>query len=662
MKRIYTIISLLLFFCSQSVVAQNRWKIVPDGGISWTVGNNDIHTDHIEMSGRQLSVIVTYGTDKNGLLVSSKQLIFPMLRTIPNDTRGHTMYTFGTEVSPLIKINRKPIKEAVKHFYLKGLLCTESDAGNKVSIVRTFIPSVDKAFAVEQFTLTNNGEKEIEAEVEDFEKNTRSTPEKSVYGVYEVQAKSHHGGVYKIKPGASIHFSMVYSGRKITQPAFNEVEVAAEITKRKEFVEKMFSNLRFSSPDTVINRMFDFAKIRAMESIYETKGGLVHGPGGANYYAAIWANDQAEYANPFFAYTGYATAIESAMVSWKWFAKWMNPQYKPIPSSIVAEGDDFWDGAGDRGDQAMIAYGAARFALALGDKVKAKEVWPLIEWCLEYCKRKINKNGVVDSDSDELEGRFPAGTANLATSSLYYDALLSAVRLGKDIGIPKKQTSEYGQQAIQLKKNINTFFAANVQGFDTYRYYEANTKLRSWICIPLTMNIFERSKGTLDALFSPLLWTNDGLLTQSGDSTFWDRSTLYGLRGAFAAGATEKALLFLMRYANRRLLGEHVPYAVEAWPEGNQRHLSAESALYCRVITEGMFSFRPEGLSRFSITPRLPEGWNEMSLKNLVAFNGKSIDILVTRSNKNIKTAIFADGGLIKSITGKPGAKILVEL
>ena len=35
--------------------------------------------------------------------------------------------------------------------------------------------------------------------------------------------------------------------------------------------------------------------------------------------------------------------------------------------------------------------------------------------------------------------------------------------------------------------------------------------------------------------------------------------------------------------------GEHVPYPVEAWPEGNQRHLSAESALYCRIFTEGLF-------------------------------------------------------------------------
>jgi len=84
------------------------------------------------------------------------------------------------------------------------------------------------------------------------------------------------------------------------------------------------------------------------------------------------------------------------------------------------------------------------------------------------------------------------------------------------------------------------------------------------------MDIFERKEGTINALFSPRLWTEDGLASLAGDKTFWDRSTLYGLRGVFAAGETEKAFRFLKYYSQRRLLGEHVPYAVEAFPEGQQ--------------------------------------------------------------------------------------------
>lgn len=658
-KTLFLLFTFLIYF---NLSSQNRWSITDDGGILWTVKDNDIHTDHVEMSGQQISVILTYGTDKDGYLVSNKLLVFPMLRTVPNDTHASLLHTFETDDIPAIKINGRIVKEKVKSIYQKGIWKSVSDVGYNSTIEREITPSVNFPFVIEKFTIKNNGDKDINVDIENLEKISRTHKENGVYGSYEIKFQTQNSGVYSISPNKEISFSVIYSARKTTTPQFSYINIEEEIAKREEFVDLMFSNIQFVSPDAALNSMFNFAKIRAMESIYDTKNGLVHGPGGSRYYAAIWANDQAEYANPLFAYTGYDTAIESAITSWKWFAKYMNPEYKPIPSSIIAEGDSYWNGAGDRGDQAMIAYGAARFALALGDRQKAIEIWPLIEWCIEYSKRKINENGVVASDSDELEGRFPAGDANLCTSSLLYDALVSAVYLGKDIGVPQKQLDEYKQLAEELHKNINKFFGANVQGYETYRYYKGNDLLRSWICIPLTVDIFERSQGTIDALFSPLLWTNDGLLTITGDKTFWDRSTLYGLRGAFAAGATEKALPFFIDYSNRRLLGEHVPYAVEAWPEGNQRHLSAESALYCRVVTEGLFGFRPTGLNSFSITPQLPEGWGDMQLRNIIAFNNKSIDIEISKDPKGIKTNIYINGKLTKSEKSKNGQKINCKL
>jgi hypothetical protein len=365
----------------------------------------------------------------------------------------------------------------------------------------------------------------------------------------------------------------------------------------------------------------------------------MHGPGGLSYYAAIWANDQAEYINPFFPYLGYEYGIESALNAYRHFARFMNPDYKPIPSSIIAEGTDIWNGAGDRGDAAMIAYGAARFSLSQGDRKIAQELWPLIEWCLEYNKRKLNSEGVVTSDSDELEGRFPSGHANLCTSSLYYDALISASYLGNSLGKDKKQISAYTKQAAALKTNIEKYFGGNVMGFDTYRYYEGNDKLRAWICIPLTVNIPDRKQATINALFSPALWTEDGLASQSGDKTFWDRSTLYALRGVFAAGDTKRGLEYLHYYSNRRLLGDHVPYPVEAFPEGGQRHLSAESGLYCRIFTEGLFGIRPVGLTSFTITPQLPEEWDFMKLKNVHGF-GKEYDIEVSRVSEKIRLQV----------------------
>lgn len=663
-KSTVKIISLFLIMVIVPVmnaIPQSRWNLEPDGSISWPVKKGEAHTDNIEMSGRFISMISTYGIDKEGKLISVKQLVFPMLRTIPNDTHASFIYKFASESEPIIKINNMPASEQITMFSLRGILTVASTTNNNINVTRELFPSTDKPLAIEKYTIENYSARDITVEVEDFEKTTRSQREKSVYGVYVITAKTSGAGIYTLKPKDKLTFAVLFTGRKISDSPL-VVDIEKELSQREEFVDQMFNILSFKSPDPVLNRMFDFAKIRSMESIYETKGGLVHSPGGGTYYAAIWANDQAEYANPFFAYTGYSTAIEAAIVSWRWFSKYMNPQYKPIPSSIIAEGTGFWNGVGDRGDQAMIAYGASRFALALGDKRSAEEIWPLIEWCIEYCKRKINKEGVVSSDSDEQEGRFPAGKTNLCTSSLFYDALISASYLAKDLGKPTSLINQYKSMAKELKINIEKYFGSKIDGFDTYRYYDGNNVLRAWICIPLTMGIFDRSQGTINALFSPKLWTEQGLLSQAGTTTFWDRSTLYGLRGTFSAGDTERGLNFLTNYSNRRLLGDHVPYAVEAWPEGNQRHLSAESALYCRIITEGIFGLRPTGLNSFTITPQLPNGWNEMSLKNIIAFGGKKVNIMVTRSVNKIEVTVTYDGKPVKNVQVANGSIIKINL
>ena len=464
--------------------------------------------------------------------------------------------------------------------------------------------------------------------------------------------------VHIVQPGDTLQFGTVICAYKEGDqtPTF---DVLKEKAQREALVDELMNNLALESPDPVINRMFGFSKIRGCESIYETQGGPMHGPGGETYYAALWANDQAEYINPLFPYVGYEYGNASALNSYLHFARFMNDEWKPIPSSIIAEGLDIWNGAGDRGDAAMIAYGAARYALTRGSKQEAETLWPLIEWCLEFCRRKINEEGVVASDSDELEGRFPSGDANLCTSSLYYDALLSASYLCKELG--KNGASSYMKQASTLRKNMESYFGANVEGFETYAYYKGNDILRSWICMPLTVGIDERAEGTIQALFSPRLWTKDGLLTQAGSETFWDRSTLYALRGVYAVGATEKATEFMKKYSATRLLGDHVPYAIEAWPEGNQRHLSAESGLYARIITEGMFGIRPTGFKSFTLTPRLPKDWEFMNLRRIHAFDA-CFDIEVNRLAGGKLEVILIHGAKSKKYTIKDGQTLKIRL
>jgi hypothetical protein len=466
-------------------------------------------------------------------------------------------------------------------------------------------------------------------------------------------------GSQLLQPDSTVQYGICYQAS--AEPLITLWNIENELAARRRRLNDFSQSLQLETPDTVLNTAFEFAKRRIGESIFITKAGPMMCPGGLRYYAAIWANDEAEYANPFYPFTGDGLGNAAAVNTYGMFAKYINTDYKPLPSSIIAEGEGVWAGAGDRGDAAMIAYGASRFALAYGNADTARKLWPLIEWCLEFCKRKLTAEGVVASDKDELEGRFPAGSANLSTSALYYDALISAAALGKSLQLPAAQINGYSGSAKTLRMAIEKYFGANMKGFATYKYYKENTLLRSWICIPLTMGIFDRKPGTIDALFSSALFTEEGFLTQEGSNTFWDRSTLYALRGLFAAGETDKALAYFHYYSQRRLLGNHVPYPVEAYPEGDQRHLAAESALYCRVVTEGMFGIRPTGFTSFVCTPQLPVGWDNMSLKNIKAFN-HIFDILVKEKHKKLQVDVIDANGSRKKFVINKGATITINL
>jgi hypothetical protein len=651
----------------------DRWKIQPDGSIEWKIDNRLPHYDHIEMAGEKVALWMQYGVDSSGKSKLSRTLVFPTFRLLPQATISHMTYNVEDVELPRIYINYRLLKggvhnasvvsdlpENVQRITQKGIMKMESKFRDSIKLIRTFFPSVDKPLAIEKLVFINNGARPAKVDMDYMKREVRPAAERTSDGPHSFFITTIGDGLKTVQPGDSAAFAITYQATRKGEPPV-AVVVNHEEQLRRERVNQILSKLILETPDTILNTMFAFAKIRGTESIYNTKGGYMHGPGGLRYYAAIWANDQAEYINPFFAFLGDPIGNRSAINAYRMFAKYMNPDYKPIPSSIIAEGAGTWHGAGDRGDMAMIAYGAGRYALAFGNKDSAQVLWPLIEWCLEYCNRKLNSNGVVWSNKDELEGRFPAGNANLNTSSLYYDALRSAVLLGKQLGKPASQLNQYEQQAKELRKNIEKFFGATVEGFKTYRYYEGNDTLRAWITTPLVVDIFDRKEGTIAALFSPRLWTEDGLASLAGNQTFWDRSTLYGLRGVFAAGETEKAFRFLKYYSQRRLLGEHVPYAVEAYPEGNQRHLSAESGLYCRIYTEGMFGMRPTGFNSFNCTPRLPKEWNRMALRNINAFQN-NFDLEVSRAGKDKLTITVVKGNQRKKYTIKEGATQSIQL
>ena len=669
MKRIFAL-ALCLALCGVATMAsaQNRWTIQPDGKtFRMEVCKERLpHSDHVEMSGKMMATVLYWGVDEQARFTVDRSLVFPMLRTIPNNTHASLMIRQNLDVVAQLRINNNNrLTFRTRYVELNGLMrvVEEHRAGNYgLEVERVIFPTMEHQMMCEHYVLRNTGSVEYALQVPELNQVVTTDAARGVKGSYRIVSQTKGSGVYKVKPGDTVEFDIVIEGLNNEQQSLAAADVKQLLAERQTYLKHIDENLVLETPDKVIDTEFRYAKIRASESICKTAGGYMHAPGGESYYAAIWANDQAEYVNPFFPFLGYEVGNESAINSYRHFARFMNDEWKPIPSSIIAEGIDIWNGAGDRGDGAMIAYGASRYALTRGSKAEAEELWPLIEWCLEYCRRQINDKGVVKSDRDELEGRFPAGDANLCTSTLYYDALISAAHLGRELGKSPKLVADYQKRAKAMRAAIESHFGANVKGYDTYRYYEGNDILRSWICMPLCVGIYDRAEATMNAMFKSDLYTKDGLLTAQNSTTFWDRSTLYAFRGGYAAGYADFMTKELSYYSNRRLLGDHVPYPIEAWPEGRQRHLSAESGLYCRIITEGMFGIRPTGMRSFELKPEIPSDWEYARLKSVRAFGGNfDVDVKRLAADK-LSVTVTEKGGKTQTFKVKQGTTIKVKL
>ncbi len=625
-----------------------RWNIIRDGkAIEWNV--TDLHTDDIEMAGFGCADVVKYGMTEEGFLLTHHP-VFPTLRLRPNNTHASYQLDIPDAFMPRLIADGKIVTETLVRVEIDGTLLLDCTSGS-LAVTHVCYPSTEYRMTYEAVTVRNNGDATVKltATTRGGEVDQKMGP----MGINITEVFTDFADT-DLAPGAAYTYYIVISGRLANEEPLNICPME-EYRARIRNIERLVSPMQLDTGNRLLDTMFRFAKLRAGESVFDTMYGVVHSPGGYSYYAATWCNDQVEYAGPYFAYTGDDDLLEASMNAYRMYMPFMSNRYEPIPSSVIAEGVDYWNGAGDRGDAAMYLYGASRFALTTGRADFAEELLPAIEWCAEYCRRKINEGGVVASDSDELEGRFPSGDANLCTSTLAYSGYLGAAALERAIGSADK-ADEYEALAKTLRANIETYFGANLHDMDTYKYYAECDILRSWICMPLCVGIYDRAEETVRALCSEWLMKPDGMLTAEGSTTIWDRSTLYGLRGIFAAGDTNKGAELLDTYANNRLLGERVPYAVEAYPEGGRRHLSGESALFCKVITEGVLDMTPTGLSAFTIKPSLPSTMDHLYMTGIRAHGGV-FDVLVEKCGFKV---VRSDGKVLA--TGNLGECVEVRL
>jgi len=586
-----------------------RWYIVENKRMTETK-DLEGHYEFFEMSGERVSGIVNYGV-QDGKLILTRDIVFPNFRIQPNNTHGSYCIR-GITLPDFIGV------ETFDKAQLSGILTFYSHT-EEASIKRSFYPSTTLSCFYEDIEITaKTGD--IILHYEEIKRlETKLGCEGYIYFDRVADKKS-----TIVKKGSAIRLIFTYRAYFANEnPPFE----TNALEKRMARVDELINQCDLTTGDDIIDTEFAFAKLRVGESLFRTKKGLVHCPGGYSYYAAVWCNDQLEYAAPWFAFTGDKKAMEASENAFRWYESYMNDEYLHIPSSVIAEGFDYWNGAGDRGDAAMYLFGLSRYLLTVGKAPDAGQEKAL-QWCVEYIARKTMEDGAVHSDSDELEGRLSSGV-NLSTISLAYGGL-------ELVSLLCQRYEKYSlcQKAIRLKEKIGKafegYFAAELKGYKTYAYHKGCNDIRVWNCLPIYMGIFDRAEDTLLSI-EDTLWDDYSCRTTEGEKITWDRSTLYFLAALFRAGKVEKAFSMLKGYSKKRLLGERVPYPVESYPEGNMRHLSSESALYCRVITDGLLNIILNS-NNFSYSKSIPSVLAGVSMKNIF-INGKYRNIEIKRND-----------------------------
>ena len=577
------------------------------------------HKDDIEMSGEKLSMIIGYGADKDNFVNFARQIVFPMFRIQPDVTTSSYIVSFDKK---MIDFGNEVFQKAEIDGMLSVYTKTES-----LNIVHRFYPSTTLPIAYERIEIENISNKEYYLSFDKYQRiETKLGCEGVIYAecVADINEKS-------IKPKEKIVINFGISSR------FCNDEIPSEdghYKKRIKRVEELLNECDLTTGNDIIDTMFAFAKIRVGTAIFNTRNGRINSPCGLNYYAGIWANDQCEYSTPWFAFTGDKILKEAAFNAMKWYERYMGDNFEPMVSSIISEGTDYWNGRRDRGDAEMYLYGNSRLFLTLGIFPNEKE-FKMLDWAAQYIKTQILEEGVVFSDTDELEFRLSSGV-NLSTSSLAYGAFKMYSVLLKRVN-KNKEAQEYSTRADYIRESIEKYFGGKVSNFETYHYHKGCNEVRAWVSLPSYMGITERAEGSLTAI-DKLLWKNGSCLSTENENITWDRSALYYIAACFRSGYKELGYSKLKEISETRLLGERVPYVVEAFPEYNMRHLSAESALYARTITDGLLNiqFNKEG---FILNPMVPKELKEITIKNIF-ISGSFYDIKIDNSGKEIKTSI----------------------
>jgi len=510
---------------------------------------------------------------------------------------------------------------------------------------RTVYPSTDKPLVVEEWCVRNKSEREVTLEV--VAGHTLTMIGERVWVEWVCPAV----GETEVAPGEEFRFYASVQARPVGAPKL-DVDPLTEGAARAALAEAAWQGpARLEVPDPMLEAAYALQKLHVLETPIETYKGILSHNGSLTYSPGVWANDPVEYSSPLFPFFGNPLLNESALNMYRvWLDHIRAHGIDPFPGSF--EYTTLQLVQKHRGDNAMVLYGLSKFLLFLGDREAGEDMWPLIEFCVESIEAHMTADGIVASKTDEMEGRYPTGDANLSTSALAYGGYVHAARLARALDKPGLGSS-YDERAAELAVAIEEFFGGEVEGFETYRYYAGNTTLRGWILLPLSMDIWDRKQGTLAAMLSDKLWParhrGGDILAESTRETEWGRETYYALRVLFKAGMSDRALDLTRKVVRAQIFGPGGPY-----PDEDAIDMLCPGSLYPRVLTEGVFGIIPTGFDSFECTPWLPSTWPRMALRDVRAF-GRRWDLVVERVGKEQKVSVIREGKEIFSATAPAG-------
>ena len=577
---------------------------------------------------------------------------------VKKDDFNRTRYQVGRELSPTIQINGQPLSlGSPKRATFDGMLTFTYPEAQGVAATRTVYPSTTKPLVIEQWRLRNSITKPVEVAVSGSRQAITGT------GRGRGQAEESDLVVESIRPAAKsvalesgemFSFSQILQCKVALGPDLM-IDVDAEYRGRRALAEAAYHGPgRLETPDPMLNLAFALQKFHVLECPINTYKGMITHNGSLRYSPGIWANDPVEYSSPVFPFFGNSQLNEAALNMYRIWQDYCKANgIDPFPGSF--EHPDLRLVQRGRGDNAMVLYALPKFLMFLGDRRAAEELWPLVEFSAKSVDDHKTADGVIASRTDEMEGRYPTGSANLSTSSLAYGGYCLAARLARSLG-KMDRAVEFEGRAVALRQVIETYFGAEVEGFKTYRYYKGNTTLRGWILVPLAMGITERQQATVEALLSDKLWPSrfagGDILAESTRQTEWARETYYALRVLFKAGRTEEALKLTQCVVKAQIFGNEGPY-----PDEDAIDMLCPGSLYPRIFIEGTFGIVPTGLDSFECTPWLPKAWPKMALRDMRAF-GHAWDMVVERLDGQQKITITvrdADKRVILTDIGPAG-------